>query len=104
MFHGNLVDEKSRCIHYHLPLDIVAIKFACCGKFWACYKCHDENVTHDRQRWNPEQLKHEQVVQCGECKALLSFAEYSSGLECPKCNAAFNPRCLLHYPIYFEIE
>ena len=43
------VDQRSesRCDHWHSELDIVAIKFLCCGKFYACRSCHDEvRVTH----------------------------------------------------------
>ena len=39
--------SESRCDHWHSELDIVAIKFLCCGKFYACRSCHDEvRVTH----------------------------------------------------------
>ena len=38
------VDQRSesRCDHWHSELDIVAIKFPCCGKFYACRSYHDE--------------------------------------------------------------
>ena len=45
--HGLTVDDESRCTHYHTPLDIIAIKFKCCNKFYPCYKCHNENENHD---------------------------------------------------------
>lgn len=49
--HGLTVDNESRCEHYHTPLDIIAIKFKCCDKFYPCYKCHNECEKHDIKRW-----------------------------------------------------
>ena len=40
-------------------------------------------------------------VMCGVCRRLLDFDEYTSG-ACPNCHHGFNPRCKLHYEIYFE--
>lgn len=29
---GPVVDNETRCVHYHLLLDVIAIKFKCCGR------------------------------------------------------------------------
>ena len=39
--YGLLVDNESRCQHYHTELDIVALKCFDCLKYYACYQCHD---------------------------------------------------------------
>lgn len=40
--YGATIDNETRCTHYHTPLDIIAIKFKCCDKYYPCYKCHNE--------------------------------------------------------------
>ena len=42
--YGSLVDNETRCIHYHTFLDIIAIKFKCCEKYYPCYQCHNEQI------------------------------------------------------------
>lgn len=54
--HGLTVDYESRCTHYHTPLDIIAIKFKCCNKFYSCYKCHNENENHEIIRWEKDEF------------------------------------------------
>ena len=27
-------------------LDVIAIKFKCCNKYYPCYKCHEEHESH----------------------------------------------------------
>lgn len=100
---GQVVDAYTRCVHYHLTLDIIAIKFKCCGTYFPCYECH---TGHDIQRWPKSELDvGVPVILCGECKGELSFAQYSEGgARCCLCNAAFNPKCALHYDIYFDLE
>ena len=43
---GLLVDDESRCQHYHTELDIVALKCFQCQKYYACYQCHDSLEDH----------------------------------------------------------
>jgi uncharacterized CHY-type Zn-finger protein len=38
---GAEVDKETRCAHYCSPLDIIAIKMACCGVYYACKDCHE---------------------------------------------------------------
>lgn len=99
--YGHTVDAHTRCTHYHSELDIIAIKFKCCEKYFPCYKCHEG---HAIERWTRADLEHERVVLCGECWSELTFAEYAAGPACMRCHARFNPGCLLHYDIYFDLS
>ena len=54
--YGSLVDNETRCIHYHTFLDIIAIKFKCCEKYYPCYQCHNEHESHNIQRWSAEEF------------------------------------------------
>ncbi|SGZ55526.1 CIC11C00000005841 [Sungouiella intermedia] len=102
---GPTVDSKTRCVHYHLELDIIAIKFKCCNNFYPCYKCHQESATHTIETWPKRSLDDgEKVILCGECKALLDFLEYTRCGLCVQCGAAFNPKCSLHYDLYFDLN
>ncbi len=96
------IDEQTRCKHYHGETDRMAIKFKCCDTYYCCYYCHEEASNHRSQVW---QLADWQVkaVCCGACSTELTIEVYlTSGYSCPNCKAAFNPRCSLHYHLYFE--
>lgn len=101
---GPVVDEKTRCIHYHLDLDVIAIKFKCCEKYYPCYKCHEETELHQLTRWAKHDLDTVPVILCGECKAEWSFKQYSQQPWCLGCLAKFNPGCCNHYSIYFDVD
>ena len=49
--YGAVVDEETRCTHYHTEKDIVAIKFKCCDRYYPCYLCHEEYADHPIERW-----------------------------------------------------
>ena len=101
--HGRLLDAETRCAHWHGPLDIIAIRFPCCGKFYACHDCHAEHETHPPERWPRERFDTAAVL-CGACGHVLTIREYlDSGHRCPACGRGFNPRCELHHPLYFEV-
>ncbi|MGN5883479.1 MULTISPECIES: CHY zinc finger protein [Staphylococcus] len=100
--HGIGLDSETRCIHYHTPLDVVAIKFKCCGKYYACIHCHNESEDHAPIPWSKEEYDTHAIL-CGVCGHELTIAEYTETNHCPHCNAPFNPRCEAHYPHYFEI-
>lgn len=103
MVKGNLVDDQTRCIHWHSPLDIIAIKFKCCNTYYACYDCHHEKADHLPEIWTKEE-RNEKAILCGVCKSELSIKEYFvSENICPHCKSAFNPNCSRHYHLYFEI-
>jgi uncharacterized CHY-type Zn-finger protein len=98
---GLALDAQSRCAHWHGPSDIVAIKFFCCGAYFACHECHAELAGHPAQVWPREQFD-QLAVMCGACSHQQTIAEYLADFsQCPQCGAAFNPRCALHHPLYF---
>jgi len=101
--YGAVVDSETRCIHYASPLDVVAIKFKCCGKFYPCYRCHEEAEDHPVARWE-EQEWNEKAILCGVCKHELAIREYLAAGHCPHCGASFNPGCANHYHLYFQME
>jgi uncharacterized CHY-type Zn-finger protein len=99
---GISLDPQTRCGHWHGPTDIVAIKFKCCGEYYACKDCHDELAGHAPQVW-PRMEWDERAVRCGACGHELTINEYlACEARCPACRASFNPRCSLHHHFYFE--
>jgi uncharacterized CHY-type Zn-finger protein len=99
---GKLVDDQTRCEHYHSPLDIIAIKFKCCNEYYACHQCHEETANHKPKVWKKEEWDTKAIF-CGVCKNELTIREYfHSGNQCPYCRSAFNPNCSRHYHLYFE--
>lgn len=101
---GNIIDEQTRCKHYHAARDIIAIKFACCDTYYPCFQCHEEQAGHPVKVWNETEFR-EKAVLCGNCGHELAIIEYlNSGAVCPHCEAAFNPGCERHYHLYFQRE
>ncbi|MFJ8065900.1 CHY zinc finger protein [Psychrobacillus sp. NPDC096426] len=98
---GAVVDNETRCTHYHTEKDIIAIKFKCCNRYYPCYKCHEEDADHKIERW-PKQQFGELAILCGSCQKELTIHAYMHTASCPHCQATFNERCSAHYPIYFE--
>ena len=114
--YGQAIDEQTRCVHWHSPRDIVAIKMRCCGRFYPCLSCHQQQTDspqHTHSPWPHSEWKHE-AVKCGACKCLLTITEYvcvygtsgerTSDPRCPHCNAAWNPGCAKHIHLYFGGE
>ena len=100
---GKLIDDQTRCIHYHSPLDIIAIKFKCCNVYYACYYCHKEETNHTPDTWKKNEYNTTAVL-CGICKHEMTIQQYlDSNNECPFCKGKFNPKCSNHYHFYFEI-
>jgi uncharacterized CHY-type Zn-finger protein len=100
---GKTIDDQTRCEHYHSPLDIIAIKFKCCGTYYPCYECHEETSGHPTSVWKKTERSVNAVL-CGVCKQELSIEQYfNSNNSCPYCHAAFNPGCSKHYHLYFEV-
>ncbi|WP_082610433.1 CHY zinc finger protein [Liquorilactobacillus satsumensis] len=97
IIHGIEVDEAGRCCHYHQANDIVGLKCAQCQQYFACYKCHDTLRDH---RFVPC-AKHAAPAICGVCKFTMDFQKYVQGF-CPNCQHSFNPKCRVHYGIYFK--
>jgi uncharacterized CHY-type Zn-finger protein len=98
---GLPVDDQTRCVHYRTPLDVVAIRFFCCGGFYPCHLCHRDTADHGAIPW-PADDRTARSVLCGVCKETLAIAEYLGAEACPSCGAAFNPRCKTHLELYFE--
>jgi uncharacterized CHY-type Zn-finger protein len=95
------VDLETRCAHYHAPNDIIAIKFACCGKWFPCHQRHAERADHTASLWSREHFD-EGAVLCGACGHQLTIREYlDSGSVCPRCSRQFNPGCARHHHFYF---
>ncbi|MEO6587841.1 MAG: CHY zinc finger protein [Pyrinomonadaceae bacterium] len=102
MVEGNNVDSQTRCAHYHKEIDIIAIKFKCCGEWFPCFECHSENTDHEPQVWSKNELD-EKAILCGNCGYQLAIEEYlNCDSICPKCESSFNPGCANHYHLYFE--
>ena len=97
---GPVIDEQTRCVHYASALDVIAIRFACCGEFYPCHLCHAEAADHDSRPWG---AGHDDTlaVLCGACWSQLMICEYHAVDACPRCGAGFNPGCSLHDDIYF---
>ena len=99
--HGVGVDSQTRCVHWHGELDIVAIKFKCCGEWFPCYECHLAEAVHAASVW-PADEHDAKAVLCGACGHQLTITEYlASNSACPKCGGKFNPACANHYHLYF---
>lgn len=97
---GLTVDGQTRCVHYGSELDVIAIRFACCDVYYPCHLCHAEEAGHASRPW-PASSRDELAVLCGVCGTELTIAEYLGVQRCPSCDAAFNPGCALHHPLYF---
>lgn len=99
---GIAVDGETRCAHWRSVLDIVAIKMACCGVYYACKDCHDALAGHEARVW-PRARWDETAVLCGVCGGEMSVRQYLGCADrCPSCGAAFNPGCRHHHHFYFE--
>lgn len=97
MIYGDELDDCGRCRHYHTELDVAALKCAECGRYYACYQCHDDLEDHAFQ---PTGETESWPVLCGSCRSRLTYEEYETG-RCPHCGHPFNPRCSRHRDIYF---
>ncbi|WPK24446.1 hypothetical protein PUMCH_001720 [Australozyma saopauloensis] len=104
LVHGQTVDKHTRCTHYHLDLDVIAIKFSCCSLYYPCYKCHQEDQSHEVSPWNPNCFDTEKVILCGMCQSEWTFNQYKKQPWCLNCLAKFNPGCANHYHIYFDTK
>ena len=101
--HGISVSPLTQCSHWLSARDIIAIRHACCLKFYACISCHNALEQHEPAVW-PLVQRDERAVLCGHCKHVLRIDEYlESGSRCTKCAAEFNPGCKGHWGMYFEM-
>lgn len=97
------MDPETRCAHWQSECDVVAIKFKCCGQFYACYECHQALAGHRPELWSKQEHNHLAIL-CGRCKNLLTIEEYlNCASKCPRCGGAFNPGCEKHWHLYFTV-
>jgi uncharacterized CHY-type Zn-finger protein len=97
---GKTVDDQTRCEHYDSVLDVIAIRFACCGEYYPCHLCHAECADHPAEQWPRDRYDREAIL-CGVCSTELTIAVYLDVDACPSCTAPFNPGCKLHQEYYF---
>lgn len=101
---GSVIDNQTRCSHYHTDLDIIAIKFKCCDTYYPCYSCHAETADHQPETWELNE-RDEKAILCGVCGHELTVQEYmDSNNTCPLCQSSFNPNCKKHYDLYFTMD
>ena len=81
------LDPQTRCLHYHSPLDIIAIKMKCCGVYYACKDCHEALAGHAIVVW-PRGEWDARAVLCGACGVEMTIRKYmESESRCPSCGA-----------------
>ncbi|EPY54030.1 hypothetical protein SPOG_02747 [Schizosaccharomyces cryophilus OY26] len=97
--YGLLVDDWSRCQHYHSELDIVALRCFACKRFYACFTCHNILESHRFEPW--KETPNLFPVLCGACKHNLTRDQYQQTSNCPNCERPFNPNCRKHKSYYF---
>lgn len=98
---GRVLDDETRCAHYHSALDVIALRFACCGEWFPCHLCHEELADHASRPW-PVSARATEAVICGVCASRLCIDAYIEVDACPSCGAEFNPGCRLHHALYFD--
>ncbi|MEO9247211.1 CHY zinc finger protein [Citricoccus nitrophenolicus] len=98
---GSPVDDQTRCVHYRTELDVIAIRFWCCGEYYPCHLCHAEGAGHAARPW-PLAEQGTEAILCGVCRRELPISTYRTVDACPHCAAPFNPGCTLHAGLYFE--
>ena len=97
------VDQQTHCVHYDSERDLVAVRLKCCETFYACIRCHEELAGHSPIVWSKDE-REVHAIFCGQCHNTFSIAEYLNCQDsCPRCSAAFNPRCVHHHHLYFEL-
>lgn len=97
------VDARGRCKHWHGPTDILAIRFPCCDLHYACHDCHATLADHPAERWARKDFDRPALL-CGACGNELTVTQYLAAPErCSACRADFNPRCILHHRLYFDV-
>ena len=98
---GKTVDDQTRCEHYSTELDIIAIRFACCDRYYPCHLCHSECTAHRAQQ-RPREQWHRKAILCGNCWIELTVEAYLGVSACPDCAAPFYPRCAAHADFHFS--
>ncbi len=66
------LDAKTRRVHDHSDLDIIAIRVFCCDTYYACKQCHAESADHSIRVWRVA-LWNQNAILCGNCRIALSI-------------------------------
>jgi uncharacterized CHY-type Zn-finger protein len=62
-----------------------------------------ETADHPSEVWDKTAFDTRAIL-CGICYNEMTIAEYKScNYQCPNCKAAFNPKCVNHDHLYFEV-
>ncbi|WP_435361025.1 CHY zinc finger protein [Haloarchaeobius sp. DFWS5] len=100
---GVEVDPETRCAHYDTELDVVALRFDCCDRFFPCFQCHAAVADHEASVVPRDECGTVSVL-CGRCGHLLTVSEYlDCDSTCSDCGGDFNPGCARHADRYFEL-
>lgn len=97
---GNILDTAGRCVHWHSDRDVIANRCATCGKFYACYECHQAYESHPFGRYAAQ--TQQKIVLCGVCGLQMTYAHYEAIDQCESCGDLFNPGCSLHKHLYVQ--
>lgn len=98
------VDGESRCAHWRSSVDVVAMRFKCCGAFYGCAGCHVAVAGHAPERWDVRRDRDEIVAMCGVCGTQYPLKGYlANGDACSTCGADWNPGCRKHRELYFKV-
>lgn len=101
---GIEVDAQTRCAHYKSEIDIIAVKFKCCRRWFPCFECHEAIAAHSPEVWKIAEFETPAIL-CGGCGHQLTINEYLGGDSiCPRCASQFNPGCARHRRLYFETD
>jgi uncharacterized CHY-type Zn-finger protein len=101
--YGATVDDETRCVHYRTSVDIVAIKFRCCCRYYPCHLCHAQGEAHEAEQWAVSE-RETRAVLCGVCTTELTISDYLQAASCPHCGSLFNERCSLHAHLCFAMS
>ena len=100
MIRGAVLDDETRCAHWHGDDDVLAILFPCCGAWYPCHACHEDHAGHEAAVWRGDQADRRALL-CGRCGETLSIRHYRATGMCDACGGRFNDGCRLHHHLYF---
>lgn len=100
LVHGAPIDAQTRCVHWATELDVLAILFPCCDRWYPCHDCHEEHADHAAVPWDATAGAREALL-CGVCGGTSTIADYRATSRCSRCDREFNPNCRRHHHLYF---
>ena len=89
--YGDILDEETRCQHYHSERDIIAKCFAC-QKYYPCFLCHDRYEDHASSGLSCESLRRSSSP-LWPLQDRVDYFSVHLGCEdaCPSVLILFNP-------------